>query len=260
MQIAMVQMEVVSGNIQANRERGIRMAEEAADKARTVVLPEIWTTGYGLKNVEQWAEDPEGPVIQEMRRIAKTKGVYIVAGSMPVKRDDRIFNETIVFDPQGQIVTTYQKVHMFSLYGEEKFFSPGNRRASFQLGEITAGLTICYDLRFPELYRSLALDGAQMIFVVAEWPRERLQHWITLNQARAIENQVYLCSVNCVGEHRGIRFPGHSLFIDPNGRITTEGTDAESIIYAQYDASMVPHSREGLTVWQDRKCGVYRME
>lgn len=203
------------------------------------------------------AEDDNGPTLSGVREVAVRRGVTVVAGSLPLRRDDGIYNKTMVIGPHGQTVAAYEKLHLFTMMGEERFFAAGPSRRSFALGGLPVGLAICYDLRFPELFRALALEGAQVIFLPAEWPAARADHWLTLTRARAIENQLYLCAVNCVGEHRGNPFYGHSLLIGPSGEIVAAGGGEEAIIYGDIDPAVVAATRAGMQVWPDRRPEAY---
>lgn len=258
MKIALVQMRITAGDVAANRARGLALAAEAAASADVVVLPEIWTTGYALRQVDELAEDEGGPTLAGVREIAARHGVTIVAGSLPLRHGGRVCNKSVVVGPAGETVADYAKLHLFSMMGEERFFAAGDRRCVFDLGGLRAGLAICYELRFPELFRALTMDGAQVIFLPAEWPAARLEHWLTLTRARAIENQVYLAAVNCVGEHRGSPFCGNSLVLGPGGEIVARGGAEEAIIYGEIDPAAVSGVREGMKVWQDRRPEVYR--
>ncbi|HWR43657.1 carbon-nitrogen family hydrolase [Sporomusa sp.] len=257
MKIAMLQMNVVAGDIAGNKDKGLTLISQAAVNADVIVLPEIWTIGYALKNVAQAAETIDGPFICRLTAIARNSGVNIVAGSIPLRINDHIYNSALVIDRQGTIVASYEKVHLFSMYGEERFFAPGAKLGSFSLDGVNAGISICYDLRFPELFRSLALNGAQIVFVPAEWPAARGGHWRTLVQARAIENHMYICAVNCVGEHRGSPFYGHSLLVGPEGEILAEGGDQEGIIFGKINLEKVTESRLAMPTFTDRRPDIY---
>lgn len=257
MKIALIQMTVVAGDAEGNRKRGLALAEEAAGQAEVIVLPEVWTTGYALRQVDTMAEDEKGPTINAIADISRKCGVTVVAGSLPMRRQGKVYNCSIVINPAGEIVARYEKMHLFSMTGEERFFAAGERRSVFKIAGLDAGIAICYELRFPELFRSLTLDGAKVIFMPAEWPAARAEHWRVLNQARAIENQVYICAANCVGEHRGAPFYGHSMLIGPTGELIAEGGSEECIVYGEINAAMVDESRQKMQVWQDRRPEVY---
>ncbi|WP_371368723.1 Omega-amidase YafV [Sporomusa rhizae] len=257
MKIAMVQMKVTAGDVAGNKERGLTLINEAALNADTIVLPEIWTIGYALKSVAEAAETMDGQLLTTLAGIATNQKANIIAGSIPVKSNDNIYNCAIVLDRYGNVVASYQKVHLFSMYGEERFFAAGNKLCQFVLDEATVGLGICYDLRFPELFRSLALGGSQIVFVPAEWPAARGSHWRTLVQARAIENHMYVCAVNCVGEHKGSPFYGHSLLVSPDGEVVAEGGESEAIIYGDVDLQKVAESRQVMPSFNDRRPDLY---
>jgi len=257
MKVALIQMEVISGDVAGNRQRALALAREAAPKADVLVLPEIWTTGYALRDLDVWAEDETGDSVAGLQEIAKEYQVNIVAGSLPWRRPEGIYNGSVVIDRQGKVIADYQKIHLFRKLAEERFFLPGDKRCLFPLDDMKAGLTICYDLRFPELFRVLARDGAEIIFVPAEWPTVRGNAWRVLNQARAIENQVYICAVNCVGQHRGEPFFGHSMLIDPRGKILAEGGEEQEILYGEINRDVLVKARANITVWEDRRPEMY---
>ena len=257
MKVAMVQMQVIAGEVEVNRRNGLNLCREAAGLADVVVMPEIWTTGYQLKQLEAFSEAETGPIISEIKQIAQQTGAWVVAGSLPLRRSTGIFNTSLAIAPDGTIAAQYDKMHMFSLYGESKYFHAGSKRTVFPLLGTMAGLGICYDIRFPELFRSLTIDGAEIIFVAAEWPSVRSEHWRLLNQTRALENQVYVVAVNCVGAHKGLIFHGHSMIISPDGVILTEGSDKEEIIVSDIDLTYVAEARKNFSVWQDRRPELY---
>lgn len=257
MKLAMVQMKIIAGDVAANQEKGLSLIRQAVQNVDTIIMPEIWTIGYALKNLAQVAETMNGALISELADIARGNGVNIIAGSLPLKRNDGIYNSALVFNRRGDIITSYDKVHLFSMYGEKRFFASGNMLSLFSLDGMAAGLGICYDLRFPELFRGLALRGAQVVFIPAEWPAARGRHWQPLIQARAIENHMYVCAVNCVGEHKGSPFYGHSLLVGPDGDILVEGDDKEGIIYGEIDLERVIEVRKAMLCFNDRRPDVY---
>jgi predicted amidohydrolase len=257
MRVALVQMKVTAGDVAGNRRRGTDLARAAAKNAEVVVLPEIWTTGFSLTNLDKWAEQVPGPTFADLAAIARDAGAAIIAGSVPRKTGGRIYNNAIVIDAAGNIAADYQKLHLCSYLGEDRYFAPGNKRVVFDLGGTKAGLAVCYDLRFPELFRALAIDGAQIIFIPAEWTASRARNWRVLNQARAIDNQIYICAVNCVGRHREFEFHGHSMVVAPDGDIIAEGGADEEIIYCQVEPAMIETVRAARNVWNDRRTDMY---
>ena len=259
MKIGLIQMEVIPGEAAINRRKALTMLEEAVRQGcQLMVLPEMWTIGYALKNVNDFAEDLQGESLAALREFARARGVEVIAGSLPVKEEGKIYNNAFALDHSGDIVAAYRKIHLFSLLGEERFFTPGDSPALFELSFGKAGLIICYDLRFPELSRMLAVKGAKALFVPAQWPGARRDHWPALNIARAIENQMYVIAVNCVGQHKQNVFHGHSLIVDPWGQVLLEGDDREAVLTQEIDWAMVGDVRAKMSVFADRRTDVYQ--
>lgn len=257
MKVAMIQMKVIPGAIEQNRDHGLQLAREIANEAAVIVFPEVWTTGYSLGNIEGKAEHINGPTITQLRAVAHEYHVNIITGSIPLKLDDKIYNATVVINTEGDIIAHYEKIHLFSFTNEARFFSPGQKLCQFKLNEIPSGVAICYDLRFPEVFRTMALNGVSIIYLPAEWPTARYEHWRVLCQARAIENQIFICAVNCVGDFKGNPFYGHSLLIAPSGKILAEGTEAEQIIIADVDIKLLDKVRNNMSVFADRRSELY---
>lgn len=256
MKIAMIQMKVISGNIEQNRRHGLELTELAADTADVIVLPEMWTSGYSLRQVAAFAETEAGPTLQGLMKIARNKQVVIVGGSFAYRQSSAVYNGLFVVTKDG-ILADYQKIHLFSMFNEGAFFAAGEKLCLFALDGKIAGTAICYDLRFPEIFRSLALQGASIIFVPAEWPTVRGDHWRVLVQARAIENQIFICAVNCVGHHKNQPFFGHSMLVGPDGTIIAEGDDQENILYGEVDFTAVDKSRGSMAILADRRGELY---
>lgn len=251
MKIALLQMLVLEKNKAANVDRGLRMLEEAAANHDLIVMPEIWTTGYSLGRLQQEAETPDSYVIREIRRIAAQYRCNIIAGSVPMLHDGKIYNTAVTVNRDGDIVSLYDKVHLFGLFNEEDFFAPGNNFQSFLLDGICCASTICYDLRFPELYRHLTLQGAKIIVCPAEWPESRGDIWRLLAQARAVENNIFILAVNCSGYFKGAPFYGHSMIIAPSGEILAEAGMEEEVISCTIDLADVDRTRQRINALAD---------
>ncbi len=259
MRIALLQMQIVEKNRQHNIEHGLELLCSAAGKADVLVLPEVWTTGYSLGNLRQDAENENSPLLEKIAKIARENKTAIIAGSIPFRRvDGKIYNTTFVYDGTGEKIAEYDKVHMFGLYDEGKYFKAGNLRAEYELAGMKSGSAICYDLRFPEFFRAMALGGAEIIYMPAEWPEVRGEAWRLLVQARAVENQLYVCAVNCVGTFYKDTFYGHSMLVAPDGSIVAEGSGDEEIIYAEAQPEMVAQVRAAMSVLTDVRSEVYR--
>jgi predicted amidohydrolase len=258
--ISLLQMDVAFGDPEANyrnAERLIRKAAAAPDKPDLLLLPELWDTAYDLERLRELG-DWQGERVQAWAgALARELRVTIAAGSIAEKREDGIRNASYVMDLHGSVMSRYAKLHLFGPMGEDRHLTAGSTRELVQMEGVTAGMMICYDLRFPELARALVLDGAELLLVPAQWPKPRLQHWRTLAVARAIENQVYVAACNRVGAGGGQEFFGHSLIVDPWGEVLAEGGEGEEIVTAQLDLNRIKEARERIPVFRDRRPDVY---
>ncbi|MNC23043.1 2-oxoglutaramate amidase [compost metagenome] len=254
--ISLLQMDVAFGEPEANyrnAERLIREAAAAPEKPDLLVLPELWDTAYDLERLEQLA-DWQGERVQAWAgALARELNVSIAAGSIAEKREDGIRNTAFAVDRAGSVVSRYTKLHLFGPMEEDRHLIAGDKRTLAKLEGLTAGMMICYDLRFPELARSLALDGAELIIAPAQWPKPRMNHWRTLVIARAIENQLYVAACNRAGTGGGQEFFGHSMLVDPWGELLAEGGEGEEIITASLDSGRITQARERIPVFRDRR-------
>lgn len=251
MKLALVQLQVLEKNKAGNVAHGLELLRQAAKEHDIVVLPEVWPTGYSLGHLQQEAETFDSSLIKDICKIAKENECSILAGSIPMSHDDKIYNTSVAISKNGSIVNYYDKVHLFGLFNEEQFFAPGQRFNAFDLDGICCGSTICYDLRFPELYRHLALQGAKIIFCPAEWPEARGDIWRLLAQARAAENHLFMVAVNCAGTFKGAPFFGHSMVVAPSGKILAEAGMDEEIISCEIDLATIDKVRSRLNALSD---------
>lgn len=260
MNIALIQMDITVGEPDSNfrsLENKLQEAMQANPKPDVLVFPEMWNTGYALDRIHELADRSGERTNQLLSDFAAKHGVHIVAGSIADKRGDEVLNTIYVFNPLGEVVADYSKIHLFRLMDEEKFLGSGDKVGQFQLGDVPAGMMICYDIRFPELSRKLALGGAKVVFIPAEWPKPRLHHWRTLLQARAIENQMYIVACNRVGISGTTEFFGHSMVIDPWGEVIIEGGEEEQILQASISLELVDEVRNRIPVFEDRRPNLY---
>ena len=251
MKLALVQMEIKERNCAGNTQHGLTLLEEAARQSDLVILPEIWTTGYSLGHLKEEAVSLDSPLLETLCGIAVKYQCSLLPGSLPVLKNGLIYNMIPAINKEGKIVHQYGKAHLFGMFEEEKFFAPGDAFDVFDLDGVCCGSTICYDLRFPEFYRYLALQGAQLIVCPAEWPSRRGDGFDLLSRARAFENHVYVAAVNCVGTFKGDPFYGHSRVVDPMNNILAEGGSSEEIIYAEIDLERVAKVRRTLNALTD---------
>ena len=260
MKIACAQMNVRLGDPAynfAHAEELVRKA--AAEGADVVMLPETWNLGFFPRENLSELADQNGEKVQRLfGTLAREAHVNIVAGSAATVRGEKVFNTAYVFDREGACVAAYDKTHLFTPMGEHEYFTPGDHLCTFTLDGVKCGLIICYDLRFPELTRSLVLQGADLLFVPAEWPAVRMLHWQTLNRARAIENQIFLACCNGCGMAGETVYGGHSAVYDPWGELLAEADDREEIILADCDFSIKEQIRNSINVFRDRRPELYK--
>ncbi|RLQ97108.1 carbon-nitrogen family hydrolase [Falsibacillus albus] len=256
--VACIQMDIAFGQPERNFENAFRWIEEAArSQCRLIVLPELWTTGYDLPRLNEIG-DPNGEQLKGfLKKCAKKFNVDIIGGSTAQIKDSKFYNSLFAVDKNGQVVKEYSKLHLFKLMDEHHFLSSGRDHALFNLNGHTFASFICYDIRFPEWLRKHVLQGAEAIFVVAEWPLPRLNHWKTLLVARAIENQCYVVACNRSGDDPKNTFAGHSLIIDPWGEIIAEGSEGEGLIVGEIDMDLVKKVRKQIPVFDDRLSDFY---
>jgi deaminated glutathione amidase len=241
----------------------------AADGASLIVLPEKWTAMGSDADLRAAAETLDGPAIQWARSIARELGVDLVAGSIVerVAGREKLANTTVHVDPRGEVQAVYRKVHMFDVdiggrsYRESDLEEPGEEIVlSETVDGVGLGLSICYDLRFPELYRILALRGARVIALPAAFtlPTTR-DHWEVLVRARAVENQAFIVAANQVGSHPGgHRSGGRSMIVDPWGIVLAQAPDREGQIVAELDLERQREIRAELPALANRRPAAYR--
>jgi predicted amidohydrolase len=258
--LALLQMDIAIGEPEANfakLERMLLEAVSASPKPDVIMFPEMWNTGYALDRIHELADVNGEKTVAFLSAFSRKYGVFIVGGSIAEKKGGDVRNTVYVFDREGNKIADYSKIHLFRLMDEEKFLASGDRIGSVQLGDVPSGVMICYDIRFPELARKLALGGAKVLFVPAEWPKPRLHHWRTLLMARAIENQMFVVSCNRVGVSGTTDFFGHSMVIDPWGEVIAEGGETENIIRAAINMEDVDRVRRTIPVFEDRRPSLY---
>nr|WP_231891294.1 carbon-nitrogen family hydrolase [Paenibacillus swuensis] len=260
LQIALLQMDIAIGEPELNIKRAGQLLEEAVSGAvmpDVIVLPEMWNTGYALDRIHDLADRDGEQTSKLISAFCLKHNVNIIAGSVADTDGEDVKNRVYGFDRKGKRIADYSKIHLFRLMEEEKYLTAGEKEGTFEVEGVQAGAMICYDIRFPELSRKLALGGAKLVFVPAEWPHPRLHHWRTLLTARAIENQMYVIACNRVGVSGTTAFFGHSMIIDPWGEVIAEGGEEEAIIRASIDVSLVDEVRARIPVFEDRRPTLY---
>jgi deaminated glutathione amidase len=251
----------------ASAEQHTRAA--AADGAKLIVLPEKWTAMGSDEQLRAAAEPLEGSAIGWARALARELGVDLVAGSISERLagQDKLANTSVHVGPDGELKAVYRKLHMFDVevggrtYRESELEEPGDEIVTSQTSDgVELGLTICYDLRFPELYRILAVRGARVLAVPAAFTLATTRdHWETLLRARAIENQAFVIAANQVGEHPGgHRSGGRSMIIDPWGVVLAQAPDRPTHVLAELDLERQREIRVQLPSLANRRPEVYR--
>ncbi len=252
---ASVQFNIGLGQVDANLEKALAGLRRAREKgARLAVLPEMWSTGYDYKRLSALAEETPR-VLDALRRLSVELEMVIV-GSLPEKDGSTLYNTAYVVD-RGGIAGSYRKLHLFSTMGEDRFLGAGDRTLVVPTSAGRLGIAICYDLRFPELFRKLALEGAEILCLPAEWPKPRQEHWRTLLRARAIENQLFVVAANCCGLQGKLDFFGMSLLISPRGEILAEGGETETELTALFDFEEMSSYRFQIPCFRDRRPEIY---
>jgi omega-amidase len=252
---AAVQFNISLGEVDANLNKAIGGLRRVREKgARLAVLPEMWSTGFLYKQLPQLAEETPR-AIEKLKEVTAELGMVVV-GSMAEKEGDTVYNTAYVVDA-GQVVGAYRKLHLFSTMREDRFLGAGDQTLVVPTSVGRIGVAICYDLRFPELFRKLALDGAEILCLPAEWPAPRQLHWRTLLRARAIENQLFLVAANCCGVQGKLTFFGLSQLISPWGNILAEGEEVDTELTAVFDFAEMEDYREHIRCFQERRPDVY---
>ncbi len=256
--ISIGQMDVQLGLPQENLAVVTRMTAEAARRGSDVVVfPELWSTGYDLENGADYATGTDAGIFAEVAALAKANKIAILGSCLADLGAGRIGNTAVFFDKNGVAQGEYSKTHLFRLMNEEQYLVAGDTRTLLNTEWGKMGVAICYDLRFPELFRAYALAGAKLIFLPSEWPHPRLAHWRTLLQARAIENQLFMVACNRVGTTGETAFFGHSAIIDPWGAFVVEAGESEMLITAVIDLDNVDEVRQKIPIFQDRRPEIY---
>ena len=261
MRLSVIQMDMRLGESAynfAHAEALLRRA--AAEGADTALLPETWNTGFFPADHLPERSDRGGEAVKALcAPLAHELNMNIVAGSVSDRRGGRVYNTAYVFDRQGACLAAYDKTHLFTPRGEHEHYAAGDHLTTFSLDGHKCGLLICYDLRFPELFRTLALQGVELLLLPAQWPAARRYHWETLTAARAIENQLFLAACNSCGTAGETVFGGASRILGPRGELLAAAGAGEEIVTAALDFSVLAEVRNSINVFHDRRPELYRL-
>lgn len=259
MKVTCIQMDMAFAQPQENFSRAARLIEQAMLGAPDVlVLPETWNTGFfPREDLASLCDDNGSRVKAEIGSLAKKFQVNIVAGSVANLRNGKVYNTAMVFDREGSCIASYDKTHLFTPMGEDNCFTPGDHLCRFKLDDVQCGLIICYDVRFPELTRSLTVPGLDMLFVVSQWPKVRTFHLRSLTTARAIENQMFVVCCNSCGKAGETVYGGNSAIIDPWGETIALAGEVEQLLSADCDLQILTSIRSTIPVFRDRRPELY---
>jgi predicted amidohydrolase len=262
MKVAVAQISCSLGDPDANLLKVRDFSHRARDAgAELIVFPEMTDTGYSMPVIQAHAASWSGGFVPGLQEIARDLSIAIVSG-VSERADSSIYNSQVLIDSDGNIPAKYRKTHLYAVapVEEQTCFAAGDRFASFAFGNLHLGFSICYDLRFPEMYRKLATEQKVGAFIVSSaWPFPRIEHFRTLALARAIENQSYVIASNRVGKDYDLWFCGSSAIIDPRGVVTAAASaDREELIQADVSEELVRSVRSRVESFAHRRQDLYK--
>ncbi len=254
LRVALGQMKVTPGRPEVNLRRAEGLAQEAAQAgAHLLLLPELWLSGHDLERAEEEARSFVERWQGEWSALARRYRLFLAGSVVAPGNDGRPANVALVLSPEGETVARYEKIHLFAPMGESRL-AAGRDTPCFDLPWGRTALAVCYDLRFPELFRRYAESGASFVLLPAAWPRARLDHWRILLRARAIENQCFVLACNRAGrDPDGTAYAGHSAVLDPWGRSLREGGQKAGLLLADLSSEEAGRVRETFPVLADRR-------
>jgi omega-amidase len=265
--IALCQMKVVDDK-QANIKKATAMIEMAAiEGAEMVVLPEMFNCPYETSKFKQYAESRDNsPSLNAVSKAAADKGVFLIAGSIPELSCKKLYNSSFIFNSKGEQMDVHRKLHLFDIdipgeiaFKESETISAGDRVTVLDTNFIKIGVAICYDVRFPELFRLMTLDGAALMVIPGAFnPTTGPAHWETTLRSRSIDNQVYVAAVS-PARNKDLSYQayGHSMVVDPWGKVIARAGEDEEIIYATIDGSYIKKVRDELPLLKNRRLDIY---
>lgn len=253
MRVTSIQIEMKDRPKEENLEYVLNLVDQAP-VSDLLLLPEIWTCGFF--SFDRYLEESEplnGPTVKAFQKKAVERQCYILMGSFVERDNADLFNTSLLLNQQGEIMARYRKIHLFGYQSEEKkMLKPGREIVVTDTPWGSTGISTCYDLRFPEFFRKMVDQGAGLFLVPSAWPLIRLEAWVLFNRVRALENLAYLFSCNCAGSNGGRQYAGHSMFVDPLGRVIAEGAEGECFVSAEIDPGLVDSVRNDFRALDDR--------
>ena len=258
MKIALVSLNQIWEDKKTNQVNCQEYIEKASElKADLIIFPEMTLTGFSM-NTDQISESPDQSNTLDFFTMQSKKNSIAIAFGVVLRKDDRATNNLIILDKRGTLLANYAKIHPFSFSGENNYYAGGDELGSCTLANAEIGLSVCYDIRFPEIFQALS-KNCNLIVTIANWPEKRIKHWNTLLEARAIENQIFMIGVNRTGtDGNDLRYVKSSVVFDPAGeKIESAHSYLDMDIY-DLDLSKTQRVRNGFPVKQDRKTEFYK--
>jgi predicted amidohydrolase len=255
MYVAGLQLDIVWENKKANHDK-VRALIAAAKlpKGALVALPEMFATGFSM-NVAEVAQTDQRETEVFLASLAEEHDIFVCGGVVTRRPDGRGHNQSVTFGPDGGILARYSKIHPFSYGGETAQYAGGTDVITYRLGELLVAPFVCYDLRFPEIFRHAVKKGVQLYTVIANWPEPREAHWLALLKARAIENQAFVVGVNRCGKDPKLSYSGRGQILDPRGNVLADAGNGEGVFGAEIDPSALLSYRKDFPALQDMKSG-----
>ncbi len=251
MEVHLCQLDSVWEDRAASHERARRLLAGATPgPGSLIVLPEMFSTGFST-NLRVTCQGPGREDESFLRELALEHGCTVMGGVVSPAQGGKGFNQSVTFDPAGRELARYSKIQPFMLGAEGVCHEPGSRICTFTLGSLTVAPFVCYDLRFPEHFRAAAKLGADLLVVIASWPVKRYHHWLTLLQARAIENLAFVVGVNRTGTDPNFIHNGRSVVVSPHGHIIADAGEDERVLSARIDTGAARKWREEFPALRD---------
>ena len=268
MKVALLQLKTLptpKENLEKIKQMLVQAKQEGADLA---VLPEMCCCPYENSAFVRYAMPENAPFLQGIAEMAGALGLYVVAGSVPLAADGRIYNAAFVYDNKGSCIARHRKTHLFDInvpggqyFMESDTFTAGRDVTTFDTPWSRMGLMICYDIRFPELYRIMTLEGAQVIFTPASFTMATgKEHWECILRTRAIENACYIVAADQIGQKHEFLAYGHSMVIDPWGTVIAKARDEAGMFYADIDLDYEDKIRQKVPVLKNRRADIYEVK
>jgi predicted amidohydrolase len=267
--VALAQINVADDKKKNVADACSMISTAAANGAIIVALGEMFNCPYSGRYFSDFAEEMGNSyTLNKISKTARDNGVYVIAGSIPERDGEKVYNTSFVFDKAGNIIGSHRKAHLFDVdikdgirFMESQYLAPGDKHTVFDTEYGKVGLCICYDIRFPELIRTMVLDGAKMIFVLAAFNMTTgPAHWEILFRTRAMDNQVYIFGISPARNYEGVYTAyGNSIAVDPWGKVIAKAGAGEEIVYAQVDLSYEEKVRQELPLLKHRRTELYHL-